>query len=661
MKIITKLEAKDHSFNEEEWLVTNGIGGFACGAISGTPFRRYHSFLNAALPAPFGRTNMLNFISETIILPDQTEFLLSSLKTMGNEKIPKSYLIDFRLENGLPIWRYDIKGIIIEKDLFLVNGQNTLHTSFRLLSETNNILIKWHPFFHFRTFDQPISGEMPDESYTVISEDSRYQIECPHFPSLKIYNSSHPQFVIDYQEIKNSFYKIEADRGYDATENLKSPGYFLAPLVHQERNTFIVSTEDWKTISALSNKRAFDAERIRRRDLIKAAGPAIKIPAVAKLVLAADQFIISPNYRLEDMIRMKAMGHEVKSIIAGFPWFTDWGRDTMISLEGLTLTTGRSKEAYAILFTFAYYVRDGLIPNMFPEGQIDGRYNTADATLWFFHAIDRYVSITGDDDILEFLLPILRDIILHHVKGTHFGIKMDEDGLLMQGEQGVQLTWMDAKVGDWVVTPRRGKAVEINALWYNALKLYEKWSEKPFEFTQLCFESFNKKFWFAKGNYLYDVIDGEEGNDNALRPNQLFAISLSNPVLKKEYWKPVFDIVTKELLTPVGLRTLSPFHKDYKSTYDGDLRARDAAYHQGTVWPWLLGPYMDVCLKIQPEFKESATIFKAIEEHLNANCIGSLSEIFDACPPYKARGCFAQAWSVAELLRILVKTNSHEK
>ena len=362
------------------------------------------------------------------------------------------------------------------------------------------------------------------------------------------------------------------------------------------------------------------------------------------------------------MIRLQALGQEAKSIIAGFPWFTDWGRDTMISLEGLTLTTGKSRDAYAILLTYAYYVRDGLIPNMFPEGKLKGKYNTADATLWFFHAIDRYISNTEDTEILEFLIPILNQIIQQHVKGTHFGIKMDKDGLLTQGEEGIQLTWMDAKVGDWVVTPRRGKAVEINALWYNALKLFEKWTERPLEITETCYESFNQKFWIENEGYLYDVIEGEQGNDSALRPNRLFAISLRYPILKKEKWQSVLDIVTKELLTPVGLRTLSPSHPEYKNAYHGDLRSRDAAYHQGTVWPWLFGPYTDVWLKVYPkEIEKIQKLLEGMEDHLKIHCIGSISEIFDASPPFKARGAFAQAWSVAEILRSLVQVYKLKK
>jgi predicted glycogen debranching enzyme len=383
--------------------------------------------------------------------------------------------------------------------------------------------------------------------------------------------------------------------------------------------------------------------------------------------MAADQFLITPAGRVEDAARAHASGEEVRTVIAGYHWFTDWGRDTMISLEGLTLATGRAEEAEFILRTFGHYIRDGLIPNMFPEGKKQGLYHTADATLWFFHAIDRYVEASGNLLILNSLIPKLVDIIDHHVKGTRFGIGVDpRDGLLKQGAEGYQLTWMDAKVGDWVVTPRRGKAVEINALWYNALKLLEGWmrdgrgdaAARPYErWAEQARQSFNARFWHEPGGYLYDVVDGESGDDPACRPNQLFAISLKHPVLDPARWPAVVGVVRKKLLTPVGLRSLAPGHPDFKPRYFGDLRARDAAYHQGTVWAWLIGPFIDAWLKVHPDDRKGARRFlEAFIPHLGEAGLGTISEIFDAEPPYTPRGCIAQAWSVAEVLRSWVKT-----
>jgi len=339
----------------------------------------------------------------------------------------------------------------------------------------------------------------------------------------------------------------------------------------------------------------------------------------------------------------------------------------MICLEGLTLCTGRSAEAGYILRTFANYVRDGLIPNLFPEGEQQGLYHTADATLWYFHALDRYLQTTGDRATLRAILPKLEDIIEHHLRGTRFGIGMDpSDGLLRQGQEGYQLTWMDAKVADWVVTPRRGKAVEINALWYNALRLLSQWlavegadirSRELQAHADRAYESFNARFWSPQHGWLYDVVDGEGPDDASLRPNQLFSISLPHPVLAERHWSDVVDVVHRRLLTPVGLRSLAPGEPDYKSKYDGDLRARDAAYHQGTVWAWLIGPFIDAWLKVHPAGQERAREFlQGFKSHLSEACIGSISEVFDAEAPFQPRGCVAQAWSVAEVLRSWIRT-----
>ncbi|MBA3957562.1 MAG: glycogen debranching enzyme family protein [Parachlamydiaceae bacterium] len=644
-----------------EWLLTNGIGGYACGSLSNIPMRRYHSLLTAALPNPYGRTVMLNYVADTIVLPNKKRVSLSQVSAYANELIELPIPIEFRLENGLPLWIYDLDGVIIEKSLLLIHQQNTLHMSYKLKSDHQDVEIQWRPFLHFRHYENPVDTKIMEECYTVHAKDQQYEFECPGFPVLKLINHAETPFTVSSEVISTVYYENEDLRGYASIGSLKSPGFYTTPLVKGERVTFIASTDSWETILTLSPKEAWLTEKMRKKGLLKAAGAVVESPGAATLVLAADQFIIKPATRFQDMIRLQASGEEIKSILAGFPWFTDWGRDTMISLEGLTLCTGRHREAYAILHTFAHYIHEGLIPNMFPDGENKGIYNTADATLWFFHAIDRYISVTGDAEILEFLLPKLENIIQHHVKGTLFGIKMDEDGLLIQGYPQVQLTWMDAKVGDYVVTPRRGKAVEINALWYNALRLYETWSNQKLEFSEKCYESFNKKFWYEPGNYLFDVIEGEAGFDSALRPNQLFAISLRHPVLEERYWKPVLDCVTRELYTPVGLRTLAPGHPDYKSKYDGDLYTRDAAYHQGSVWPWLLGAYIDVWLKVYPE--DHATplqIIKELEAHSDSHCLGTIGEIFDASPPYRARGCFAQAWSVAELLRSMVKVKNQK-
>jgi predicted glycogen debranching enzyme len=401
--------------------------------------------------------------------------------------------------------------------------------------------------------------------------------------------------------------------------------------------------------------------------MVAAAHPVAREGAAAELVLAADQFIITPAGRVEDAARARATGDEVRTVIAGYHWFTDWGRDTMISLEGLTLSTGRYAEAAWILRTFGHYIRDGLLPNFFPDGENEGLYHTADATLWYFHAIDRYVAATDDRSTLQHLLPRLVEIAEHHLRGTSFGIGVDHsDGLLRQGAPGYQLTWMDAKMDDWVVTPRRGKAVEINALWYNALCLLERWlseegdatnAQKYGEEARKVRIAFNQRFWSEERGYLFDVVDGENGDDHACRPNQVFAVSLPNAVLDESRWNAVVEKVRTELLTPVGLRSLSPKHPDYQAKYFGDLRSRDGAYHQGTVWGWLIGPFIDAWLKLHPDDQEGARKWlDGVADHLSDACVGSVSEIFDAEAPFTPRGCIAQAWSVAEALRCWVKT-----
>lgn len=645
----------------EEWLVTNGLGGFACGTVGGTLQRKYHALLNASLNCPFGRAAMLNYALETIILPDGREIPLTKLRTKDTAYECPEWLVDFKVENNMPVWRYQIDDIQLEKTLWMPYLQNSVYIRYTLIASNGPVNLRWRPFLHFRCIEESVNVNS-DYSYSIKTSNGGYEITSESdFLLLRISNDHQASFTIDLQKVENVFYEIEEKRGYECLGSLTSPGYFTVTLDPAEKIAFVASTESWSTISAMTSEEAAIAEKQRQKKLFKEATPYAYSSTVHKLILAADQFIFTPISREADIVRLKASGEESRSIIAGYPWFTDWGRDTMISLEGLTLVTGRPHIANAILRTFAHYIKDGLIPNMFPDGENNGLYHTSDATLWFFHAVDRYLSYTKDEDLLDFMLPKFQQIINHHIEGTRFGIKMDEDGLLVQGQEEYQLTWMDAKVENWVVTPRRGKAVEINALWYNALKLMEKWTQKTSDLAKLAYESFNSKFWFSEGGYLYDVIEGENGNDSSLRPNQIFALSLQFPILKKEQWKPVVDSVEKELLTDYGLRTLSPLHLDFKAYYDGNLWARDAAYHQGTVWPWLIGPFIDAWLKVYPEDKEPCRFLRALEKHIDGNCIGTIGEIFDASDPYHARGCFAQAWSVAEFLRAYVKVHPEYK
>ena len=651
-----------------EWLATNGLGGYASGTISGSVSWRYHGLLIAALPSPFGRMVMLNHLAEFLRLSNGRLIEFGGREHEAEPPSGTLYLREFRLENQLPVWRYEIEGILLEKHLLFLQGQNTVHISYRLDSTQEGVRLELRPSVHFRGHEHPVNeGSLDNYRFSVTGE--QYEISVSETaPRLRlIMRGDQSTFTYDGGNRREIFYQKEADRGYQSRGSLWSLGHFGVTLHPHRDATLIASTESWHTMLALTPEEALRFYHERHRRLLVSSDAKAQADIGRDLVLAADQFIINPVGRIQDTARAHAGGDEVRTVIAGYHWFTDWGRDTMISLEGLTLTTRRFTEAGWILRTFAHYIRDGLIPNLFPEGQNQGLYHTADATLWFFHALDRYVQLTNDRNTLKHILPKLVDIAERHLRGTRFGIHVDpSDGLLCQGAPGYQLTWMDAKVEDWVVTPRRGKAVEINGLWYNALKLLENWLREEQaesdadifgEHAQRTRESFNRRFWYAEGNFLYDVVDGERGDDCSCRPNQLLAMSLKYPVLDQQRWKPVLETVREKLLTPVGLRSLSREHPDYKAKYFGDLRARDAAYHQGTVWAWLIGPFIDAWLKVHPDDRSGARKFlEGFGPHLNEACIGSISEIFDAEPPFTPRGCIAQAWSVAEVLRCWART-----
>ncbi|HEY2800411.1 MAG TPA: amylo-alpha-1,6-glucosidase [Chthoniobacterales bacterium] len=656
-----------------EWLVTNGLGGYASGTVSGVITRRYHGLLTAALPAPLGRMVMWSHIFEILRFGEDDTVSLGAEERAGGQLdlYGADYFKEFRLEQGLPVWTYEVRGLTIEKRVLMLHRQNTVHVSYTVSGEGPRPRLELRPAVNFRHYEDPVD-QLSAAPYEIRASDGCYEIteKGEKLPPLRMrLGDCESAFLIEPRKIHQVVYRTELDRGYDYEGDLWSPGVFRIDLEENETATLIGSTEGWDIIDVLAPVPARAAERIRRKRLLEQAIPAAQTGVAAELVFAADQFVITPAGRSEEAARAHGSGDEVRTIIAGYHWFTDWGRDTMISLEGLTITTGRTLEAGYILRTFAHYVWHGLIPNMFPDGQKEGLYHTADATLWFFHALGRYLDATGDRTTLTTLLPTLCDIVEHHLRGTDFNIHVDpEDGLLCQGKKGYQLTWMDAKMGDWVVTPRRGKAVEINALWFNALKLLSGWlrvtdnavaADRYAGHAEETRQSFNERFWNNNGDYLYDVIDGPEGDDDSIRPNQIFALSLEHPVLDRAHWESVLGVVERELLTPVGLRSLSPHNADYKRNYHGDLKTRDAAYHQGTVWAWLIGPFIDAWLKVHPNEQRKAREFlRDFPPHLEAAGLGTISEVFDAEAPHTPRGCIAQAWSVAEVLRCWVATEA---
>ena len=656
-----------------EWLLTNGLGGYAAGLVGGGVARRYHALLVAALPAPLGRCVALDLLRVSFSDGEGERLLEHEDATVDTHR--RCPLLDFRLDAGLPVWRFGVGELEIERRVVMPHRQNTTAVVFRQLGG-GPVRLRVRPFVHVREHDAPLSRDLPAAERHHLTDDGRAR------PALELtVSSSWPpvRWIVDGArarwhlssrdaEVIELSYETERRRGYDSVGRLWSPGWAEMELSADDDAAFLASTELWDVLRSVTPSTALTAEVARREELLNRAGSPAADPVVAELTLAADQFLVVPTGRAEEVSGARAAGGEPRTVIAGYHWFTDWGRDTMISLEGLTLCTGRAGEAAWILRTFGRYVRNGLIPNLFPEGERDGLYHTADATLWFFHALDRYTTRTGDRTVVADLLPKLIEIVECHFAGTKFGIGVDpEDGLVTQGAAGYQLTWMDAKVGDWVVTPRRGKAVEINALWYNALALMTGWlrDEGRIALSDVCRagaararESFNTRFWNPGAGALFDVVDGEEGDDDACRPNQIFAVSLPHPVLDPSRWPSVVEVVRTRLLTSVGLRTLSADHPHYQSRYYGELRARDAAYHQGTVWAWLIGGFVDAWLKVAPGDRAQArATLEALVPQLGVAGAGSISEIFDAEPPYTPRGCISQAWSVAEVLRAWLRAD----
>ena len=650
---------------EREWLVTNGVGGYASGSILGIATRRYHGVFVPDLPGR-GRTMIVPRLDETVdrgthrVLLSGAEYANGRLDCDGIR-----WLRDFRREWQTPVWIFDVEGSVLEKRIVAPHGQNTIYVQFVLLSGPP-MRLHLRPFVTCRMHDAALSSA-PVGPFPVTVKSGQYEIMLPDgTPPLKLcLRPPCGVFVTDDLVSASVSYRVDRDRGSDHIEDLFSPGYFALELHAGESVAMVASVEPWDQLE-------FDCDAILRAERQRLEKLTGLLPSrqqdgfMQSLQLAADQFIILPGARPQEQVLAQASGDEARTVIAGYHWFGDWGRDTMISLEGLTLCTGRHQEARAILKTFARYIRDGLIPNLFPEGARKGLYHTVDATLWYFHALDRYVSTTEDRDTLMMLYPLLKDVVHRHRVGTHFNIGVDrQDGLLQAGAPGYQLTWMDAKVEDWVVTPRRGKPVEVQGLWYNALRLMAHWAEQLGErpdrwldMAEQAEKSFHRRYWFAPGGYLYDVVDGDRGDDRSLRPNQIFALSLRFPVLRQERWQSVIHAVRDHLLTPFGLRSLSSDHPDYKPTYSGDLRARDAAYHQGTVWAWLIGHYIDAYLRAYGDKAKAHGLLTAFRSHLTDAGIGTISEIFDAEPPYRPRGCISQAWSVAEVLRAYLKTRA---
>ena len=650
----------DLNFAEtREWLVTNGIGGYGSGTVGGLLTRRYHGLLVAALNPPLGRTLLLTKLDESVAYGDQ-HYDLSTNRWTGGAVHPQGYrhIERFTLENTIPVWHFAFADALLKKQVWMQQGANTTYVQYTLCRGTQPLKLTLKALVNYRDYhgSSPDSWEMQVDS-------------MPQGVSILANPGATPLYLLSHCATatpahtwhRNFDLAVERYRGLSDREDHLHAATFETTLNPGESLTFVASTEEQPE---LNGEVALKLRRDREQKLLDfwRVNQIKHTPAwVNHLVLAADQFIV------DRPLVNEASG---KTVIAGYHWFGDWGRDTMISLPGLTIATGRTEIARSILRTFARYVDQGMLPNRFPDAGEVPEYNTVDATLWYFEAIRLYHNATEDDDLVQELFPVLADIIDWHCRGTRYSIHLDAaDGLLYAGEPGVQLTWMDAKVGDWVVTPRIGKPIEVNALWYSALRTMSKFARqigKPYqEYEALADRALSKfsRFWNPDVGYCYDVLDGPEGNDASLRPNQIFAVSLPTagnnghaPLLTPAQQRKVVDTCGQMLLTSQGLRSLSPNHPQYQGHYGGTPFQRDGAYHQGTTWGWLLGAFVLAHLQVYKNPAQSRQFLQPIAQHLLAHGLGNCSEIFDGDAPMTARGCIAQAWTVAEVLRAWVAT-----
>jgi len=627
-----------------EWLVTNGLGGWASGTVSGANTRRYHGLFVPALQPPLGRTVLVSKLNERLTLGGQT-FLLSSNEYGDGTVDPQGfqYIEEFHLDGLIPVWTFALADALLEKRVWMAHERNTTYITYTLKRAAHPVALDIWAMVTNRDAHVETNGRGDWEiAVTPTANGAALAINHVEFSLI----GEHASFVPVNDWHWNIKHRVETERGLPDREDQYAAGKFIAQLSPGETFALIATQEP---NPALDWKAALKAEQARATEIIAHSGLKPEPAWVRQLVLAADQFLVRRGAGM--------------TVIAGYPWFSDWGRDTMIALPGLTLTTKRYAIAADILRTFARFVSEGMLPNRFPDEGEQPEYNTVDATLWYFHALDRYVDASGDEALARELFPILEDIIAWHLRGTRYAIKVDAaDGLLYAGEAGVQLTWMDVKIKDWVVTPRIGKPVEINALWINALRVMACFADQltltpqqPYAtLAEQATQSF-EKFWCAEKQYLYDVLDGQTGHDDTLRPNQLIALALPHgPWAERpgdERVRAVVDVCVTELVTSCGLRSLSARHPDYHGAYTGDQPTRDQAYHQGTIWAWLIGPFIEAHLLAYGDAPLARSFLAPFENHLADFGLGTIAEVFEGNAPFMPKGCAAQAWSVAEVLR----------
>jgi predicted glycogen debranching enzyme len=636
-------------------LVTNGLGGYACGTICGANTRRYHAFLMASFNPPVERTLLVAKVDVRVeYLGRGTELGANEFSDGTVSPAGFAHLQSFMVLDGIPTWIFAIGDALLLQQIFMPARANTSYLRLELLRASTAMRITLRPFVAYRDHHVQTrgAGTLRIESDEQECRVHAFEGATPY--RLQMSRGSFTRAPLTYWNFRH---REEASRGMDALEDLLNPGTFMADLAPGKPVFLIASAE---TARPLAGELVLAALHARHLELVAPLPPTA--PAwIRELALAADQFIVR---RGAAHTAHDAAGapHVATTVVAGYPWFADWGRDTMIALPGLATALQRFDVAAGVLRTFAGFVDRGMIPNRFPDDGEKPEYNTADATLWMFHALDDYLNVKPDVQLRGELFPILIEIIRAHEVGTRFGIRVDPgDGLLHTGEAGTQLTWMDARQGSTVFTPRVGKAVEINALWLNALDVAVRLAGQLAAADEMRYcqsllarakEGFGR-FWNAQRGCLYDVIDVDGGTscDARVRPNQILAVSLPYCTLQRAQMRAVVDSCARELVTSYGLRSLAPSEPGYIGRYEGDVWRRDGAYHMGTVWSWLLGPFARAHYRVYGDARMAMSFLNPIAQHLNAACIGSVSEIFDGDAPHTARGCFAQAWGVAEILR----------
>ncbi|HKM67703.1 MAG TPA: amylo-alpha-1,6-glucosidase [Candidatus Acidoferrum sp.] len=640
-----------------EWLVTNGLGGYASGTAAGTCTRRYHGLLMAALQPPTDRTLLVAGIDETARYAE-SNFPLATNRWLSGTVAPAGYLQieSFHLEGTKPVWRFALGDALLEKRVWMKQGENTTFVEYTLVRGNAGVDLEGKILVTYRDFHATTHGD----GWQMRIEPVEKGIRVVAFDGATPFylRSASATFEPRHEWYRDFFLPAERERGLDDHEDRLMAAVFHARLAVGKKLSLVFSadpkaildSEQARTLQSNHDMKLFQAWQKRHAKL--ATTKADDEPGwLWQLVLAADQFVVQ---------RALPEDAEGMSIIAGYPWFCDWGRDTMIAIPGLTLPLGRPEIARKILESFARYVDGGMLPNNFPDRGGIPQYNTIDAALWYFEAVRQYFEATQELDLLKKLFPVLAAIVDAHVSGTRYNIKVDpKDALLYGGSPEVQLTWMDAKVGDWVVTPRIGKPVEINALWISALNTMAEFARllaRPgdgYAKLKAKAEKNFQKFWNPARDCCFDVIDGRDASaDAALRPNQIFCVSLPVSPLTPSQRKSVVDVVGRELLTSCGLRSLGPGESGYKGKYEGGPRERDAAYHQGTVWGWLLGPYALAHYKVYGDRAGAQSFLEPLGRNIYTAGLGSISEIFGGDAPFPPKGCFAQAWSVAEVIRV---------